>query len=157
MNEIVIREAGLDELPRIADLKYQIHQVHVEGRPDIFTPYKDLTAFAEHSAAKNCCLLLAEMAGAPVGFAMLQYVDRPANPYIKARKYVHVEEFCVDENHQCMGVGRKLMDALKALAREKGYPRIELDVWNFNEGAKQFYEAVGMNAYRTFMEMNVEA
>ena len=155
MNELIIREAELDELPRIADLKRQIHDVHVKGRPDLFTPYKNLEAFAAHSAAKNCTLLLAETAEKVVGFVMLQYVHRPASPYMEERKFLHVEEFCVDENHKRMGIGTKLMDALKQLAREKGYPRIELDVWGFNEGAKQFYEAVGMKPFRTFMEMDV--
>ena len=156
MDEIIIRHAGLEELPRIAALKHQIHQVHVDGRPDIFAPYKDLEAFAAHSAAKNCSLLLAELDGEVVGFVLLQYVERPANPYMKARKFVHVEEFCVDEHHKRMGIGTRMMDALKQIAREKGYLRIELDVWDFNEGAKQFYEAAGLNAYRTFMEMNID-
>ena len=154
MSEIIIRKAELDELPRIAELKRQIHEVHVKGRPDLFAPYQGAEAFAGHAAAKNCSLLLAETDGIPVGFVLLQYVDRPASPYMNARRFVHVEEFCVDENHQRMGIGQKLMDALKQLAREKGYPRIELDVWSFNEGAKQFYESCGMKAYRTFMEMD---
>ena len=46
------------------------------------------------------------------------------------------------------------MEALKQLARKNGCPRIELDVWSFNEGAKQFYEAAGMKPFRTFMEMD---
>jgi ribosomal protein S18 acetylase RimI-like enzyme len=129
--------------------------VHVQGRPDIFVSNHDLQAFAQNSAAKNCILLLAEQAGEVVGYAMLQFVSRPANPYMNARKFVHVEEFCVDENHQRMGIGQRLMAGLKKLAREKGCPRIELDVWSFNERAKQFYEAAGMTAYRTFMEMDV--
>ena len=157
MSEITIREAGLEELPRIADLKRQIHEVHVKGRPDLFAPYKDLEAFAEHSAAKNCSLVLAEMADEVVGFAMLQYIERPAGPYMNTRRYLHVEEFCVDENHKRMGIGTKLMEKLKQMAFAKGYSRIELDVWGFNEGAKQFYEAVGMKSYRTFMEMDIEA
>ncbi len=128
----------------------------MDGRPDLFTPYKDLESFADNAAAKNCRLVLAESAGQVVGYAMIQFVDRPASPYMNARTFLHVEEFCVDENHQRMGVGLKLMEALKELARENGYSRIELDVWNFNEGAKRFYEAAGMNAYRTFMEMKVE-
>lgn len=156
MAEVVIREAALDEMPRIAELKRQIHEVHVKGRPDLFAPYKDLDSFAVHSAAKNCSLLLAEIGDKAVGFAMIQFVERPASPYMNARKFLHVEEFCVDENHQRLGIGTKLMEALKQLAREKGCPRIELDVWSFNEGAKQFYEAAGMTAYRTFMEMDVE-
>jgi len=154
MKELIIREAALDELPRIEKLKRQIHDVHVKGRPDLFAPYKDLETFAGHSAAKNCSLLLAELEDQVVGFAMLQYVDRPASPYMQARKFLHVEEFCVDENHQRMGVGSRLMEALRRVARENGYPRIELDVWAFNEGAKQFYEAAGMHTYRYFMEMD---
>ena len=112
-----------------------------------------MEAFTGQAAAKNCSLLMAEQDGEPVGFVLLQYVERTASPYMNARKFVHVEEFCVDENHQRMGIGQKLMEALKRLAREKGYPRIELDVWGFNEGAKRFYEACGMTAFRTFMEM----
>lgn len=156
MSEIVIREAGLEEMERIAALKRQIHNVHVQGRPDLFAPFGQMSDFAAHSAAKNCSLLLAETNDQVAGYAMIQYVDRPAGPYMNARKFVHVEEFCVDESHQRVGVGRMLMDALKHLAQEKGYPRIELDVWAFNEGAKQFYEAVGMQCYRYFMEMNVD-
>ena len=136
MSEMIIRQAELDELPRIAALKKQIHDVHV-------------------AAAKGCALLIAEEAGEPVGYVMYQLVCRPASPYMKERHFVHVEEFCVDENHQRMGIGQRLMAGLKELAREKGCPRIELDVWNFNEGAKQFYETAGMRAYRTFMEMDV--
>ena len=156
MDNIIIHEAGLDEFARIAELKRQIHEVHVKGRPDLFAPYKDLAPFAEHSAAKNCSLLLAEIEGEPVGFALVQYIDRPASPYMNERRFLHVEEFCVDENHQRMGIGTKLMERLKQLAREKGYPRIELDVWGFNEGAKRFYETAGMKPFRTFMEMSVD-
>ena len=155
MSEIIIREAGLEELPKIADLKRQIHLVHVNGRPDLFAPYQGAEAFEGHAAAKNCSLLLAETDGIPVGFVLLQYVERPASPYMNARRFVHVEEFCVDENHQRMGIGSRLMERLKQLAREKGYSRIELDVWGFNESAKRFYEASGMTPFRTFMEMNV--
>ena len=155
MSNLLVREVSLDELPRIAAMKRQIHEVHVQGRPDLFAPYKDLDAFADHASAKNCHLLLAEQNGQPVGFALYQYVERPASPYMNARKFMHVEEFCVDETCRRMGVGKQLMDALKAAAKRDGYPRIELDVWSFNEGAKQFYEAAGMKAYRTFMEMDV--
>ena len=62
----------------------------------------------------------------------------------------------VAAEHRRRGVGRRLMDFVKADAREKGFPRIELDVWAFNEGAKQFYEAVGMKPFRYFMEMNTD-
>ena len=155
MNELVIRETTLNEMSRVASMKQQIHELHVQGRPDLFAPYKDLTVFADHASAKNCHLLLAEQAGEPVGFVLSQYVDRAASAHMNAHRFLHVDEFCVDKNHQRLGIGKQLMDALKIIAKRDGYTRIELNFWSFNESAKQFYEAVGMKAYRTSMEMEV--
>ena len=84
MSDVIIRQAELDELPRIAALKKQIHDVHVAGRPDLFTPYSSLDAFADHSAAKGCALLLAEEAGEPVGSAFASEGSPPSG-HVTAR------------------------------------------------------------------------
>ncbi|MDD5898269.1 MAG: GNAT family N-acetyltransferase [Clostridia bacterium] len=152
---VILREAGLEELARIAALKRQIHQLHVNGRPDLFRPFSGEEAFAEYAIAKNCALLLAEINGEPVGYVLVQYVNRSSNPYMNERRFVHVEEFCVEDSHHRMGIGRRLMEGLRELARKNGYSRIELDVWGFNESARRFYEAMGMKPFRTFMELNV--
>ena len=34
-----------------------------------------------------------------------------------------------------------------------GFDRVELDVWEFNEAARQCYEAAGFCTYRRYMEM----
>ena len=46
------------------------------------------------------------------------------------------------------------MDFVKADAKEKGFPRIELDVWAFND-ALSFYEAEGFTVFRRFLEYSV--
>ena len=53
------------------------------------------------------------------------------------------------------GVGKALMDFARDDAREKGFPRIELDVWSFND-ALRFYEAEGYTVFRRYLELNVE-
>ncbi len=49
--------------------------------------------------------------------------------------------------------------ALIGFCREEAarmrFPRIELDVWSFNEEAERFYEAAGFKTYRRYMEMDV--
>ena len=92
---------------------------------------------------KDMHLIVAQQDEKLLGYALICYVHRPASPYMNERKFVHVEEFCVDENCHRQGVGRKLMEALRADAAENHCPLIELDVWAFNEGARQFYESVG--------------
>ena len=49
-----------------------------------------------------------------------------------------------------------LMQKIRQDAHERGYPRIELDVWSFNDEAMRFYASVGMRPFRTFMEMDAE-
>ena len=40
-------------------------------------------------------------------------------------------------------------------AKEKGFSKMELDVWEFNEDAREFYKAAGFQTYRRYMELNV--
>ena len=156
MNNLTIRMAGPDELERIGRLKEQIHQLHVDGRPDLFAPIADQSAFREYSQEKGIQLLLAELNGEAVGYALITLVDRPANPHMRAQRFMHVEEFCVDEACRHQKVGSALMDAVRQQASAQGCQRVVLDVWAFNEGAKQFYEAAGLHTYRYFMEMKTE-
>ena len=155
MNDIAVREASLSELPRIAHLKKQIHDLHVAGRPDLFAHITEPEVFMQHAAQQEMRLLLAECCGDPVGYALIRIVDRPANPYMQERRFLHVEEFCVEESHRREGIGRALMESVRQAARAAQLFRIELDVWAFNEGAKAFYESAGLRTYRYFMEMEV--
>ena len=41
-------------------------------------------------------------------------------------------------------------------AKKRGLSRIELDVWEFNELAIEFYQAVGFRQMRTWMEYEVK-
>ena len=40
-------------------------------------------------------------------------------------------------------------------AKNRGFDRLELDVWEFNEGAMKFYDSVGFKTYREYKEMNI--
>ena len=152
MSEITVRKAGMDEFPRIVHLKQQIHQLHVNGRPDLFAPMQNDDVYEAHAQEKGMHLFLAEKGNAVVGYALFTYVHRPVSPYMCERKFMHVEEFCVDENCHRQGIGRTLMEALRQDASQNGYPRLELDVWAFNEDARKFYESIGFTTYRYFME-----
>ena len=89
MSEIIIREAGLNELDRIAPLKKQIHDVHVQGRPDLFNPIADMAAFAQNAAGKGCSLLLAECENAVVGHLLREEVSHTIRtPRPKCMKYL---------------------------------------------------------------------
>ena len=154
--EIRIRPASEADLPAVNRLRAQVNEVHVQGRPDIFKPgfgaalQNHLTVYF-HSETNG--VLVAEAGDQIVGFAMVAYIDRPASDYNLPRRFYHVAEFGVDPAWRRRGVASALVQSMQADARARGFHKIELDVWAFNEGALAFYEAMGFQTYRRFMEL----
>ena len=151
---IIVRPALTEELPRVNEMRAQVNRLHCEGRPDIFRPgFCDALQACVHEASDRGGLLVALLDGEIAGYAMIGYVDRPETPYNLARRFLHVEEFGVDEHCRRRGVATALVDYMKRDSRTQRVDRIELDVWEFNESARRFYEAAGFQVFRRFLEL----
>lgn len=153
-----IRLATHADAEQVNALRHQVNELHVLGKPEIFRDgfnealQNHLFTFLDET---DKAVLVAETADGIVGFACLHFVDRPETPYSHARHVLHVDEFGVDEKHRRQGIGRTLFAGIKSLGIERGYERIELDVWSFNEEALRFYEALGFCTYRRYMEYEI--
>ena len=159
MENLVIRYAKREELEFVNKLREQVNEVHVKGRPDIFRadgwPLIEsniYTRFDEDSSG----VIVADLDNEIVGFAVVQYISRPETSFGKARRFYHIEEFGVDENHRRKGIATSLINFAKEDAKKLGFERVELDMWEFNEGALAFYESVGFKTFRRYMESYVE-
>lgn len=153
----MVRFAEEKDLARVNELRKQVNDVHVNGRPDIFKPgfcreLQDFVYKLHEDEDKN--IIVVERDGIICGMVCVSYVIRPEGPYMLERKYVHIEEIAVDQAFKRQGVATELFEFIKQDARERGFTRIELDVWEFNDSAKEFYEAVGFRLYRRFLEMD---
>ena len=69
------------------------------------------------------------------------------------RDYLDVDEFGVDAAYRRRGVASEMIHFIRAYAQERGFRRLELNMWEFNRGALAFYEAVGFATYRRYMDM----
>lgn len=151
-----IRFAREDELERINELRRQVNDVHVQGKPEVFKP-----GFSEE--LQNYIysiwqdpeqeIVVADKDGELCGFAILHHIYKPENPFMYVRDFLDIDEFCVDEHHRREGIAMALVDFIKKYAKEKGFNRIELNMWEFNRDALAFYEAAGFETYRRYMEM----
>lgn len=47
------------------------------------------------------------------------------------------------------------MAFMRSDARAKGFSRVELDMWTFNEPALRFYESIGFQTFRRFLEWDL--
>jgi len=94
------------------------------------------TLFGVRPAAE---VLIAELAGAPVGFALFfqsysTFLGRPG---------LYLEDLFVRPAARCRGVGIALMSACARIAVQRLYGRFEWAVLDWNEPALKFYAALG--------------
>lgn len=159
MENIMVRPAAFQELERVNEIRRYVNDVHVAGRPDIFRPgfCRELEdAVYQWFAREDRNILVAVLDGEVCGFASVEYLDRPESPYNLARKMYRVEEIGVAPPFQRRGVASALVKYMKADAARWGCPKIELDVWEFNQNALAFYERAGFVPYRRYLELPVE-
>ncbi len=51
------------------------------------------------------------------------------------------------------GIGMEMIRFIRTYARDEGFDRLELNMWEFNQSALEFYEAAGFSTYRRYMVM----
>ena len=67
--------------------------------------------------------------------------------------FLEISEFGVDQSFRRQGAGIEMISFIQDYAREKGFQRLELNMWEFNQDALAFYEAAGFKTFRRYMEM----
>lgn len=153
------RFAEEKDLPRVNELRRQVSGLHAAGRPDIFKPgfCQELQECVyEMWGGENSDVIVAERDGVICGMACVEYLKKQESPYSRERSIYYITEFGVDGACQRQGVGRELMDFIKADASAKGFGSVELDMWTFNENAEKFYESIGFQTFRKFMEWKID-
>ena len=158
MSMIEVRPAKREELERVNELRRMVNDLHVAGRPAHFRPGFNAELqghLYERFEADESDVLVAAVDGEVAGFATVQYVHRPEGPYTLPLDFYHLEEFGVDAAFRRRGVATALVEYMKADAKTRGFTRLDLDVWAFNDSALAFYEAAGFTTYRRYMELEV--
>ena len=155
---MTVRFARENELERVNELRKQVNDLHVKGRPDIFKP-----GFSEELADHvytirndpDQKIIVAERDDILCGFAVLHHIRKPENPFMFERDFLDIDEFCVDEAFRRTGVATEMIAFIRSYAKTQGFDRIELNMWEFNGDALAFYEAAGFKTYRRYMEMRI--
>ena len=156
--QIIIRFAKENELARVNELRKQVNDLHVEGKPEIFRAgfNDELQDFIykiwEDPEQK---IVVAELNGVICGFAVLHHIHRPESPFMQERDFMDVDEFCVDKEYRRQGIATEMISFIRNYTNEKRIKRHQLNMCDFNQDALAFYEAVGFKTYRRYMEMEM--
>lgn len=124
-------------------LACQVHAMHVgwlpetyEMPPEMYPEERFQKAIAERS------LYVARLHGAVVGYMnlMIRNFDGLG---LKKRKVLRIDEIAVEESIRGQGVGTKMMEDVRALARAFGCTDLQLGVYPQNDVAVAFYRKCG--------------
>jgi GNAT superfamily N-acetyltransferase len=95
--------------------------------------------------------LIAETDGLPAGFALYffnysTWLGRPG---------LYLEDLFVQPEYRGMGIGKALLQRVAAIAIEKGCPRLQWEVLDWNTPAVDFYSAMGAEFMDTWRNVRI--
>ena len=153
---ITIAKAKREQFAAINKVMEEGQRLHANHLPHIFkdvSPVMPKVFFEEILKDLDKDILVAMDGEAIVGFALLRVNQAPPFESVQSRTYTYIDDFGVLESFQGNGVGRKLLEACKEWAKEKNSEHLELTVWDFNERARSFYEALGLTTVTRRMSL----
>jgi len=132
-----IRPAAADDVPLILDFIRGL--ATFEREPDAVTATEaDLLRDGFGESPYYQCLI-AESDGKPAGFAFyfFNYSTWTGRPGL------YLEDLFVNPEFRGLGIGKALLARVAAIAVEKGCPRLQWEVLDWNTPAIEFYQALG--------------
>jgi ribosomal protein S18 acetylase RimI-like enzyme len=139
----------------------QINRQHHLGAPMVFAPASHGLADSEEywlglMLDPVGTFLVAVDAQQVVGFLAGKVTQNKGVSFIQSHKIARVNTIVVNDQVQSQGVGRALMKSFNQWAQASGAIELRLEVMEFNQQAKGFYESLGMETQSRIMSMRFE-
>lgn len=152
----IIRRAVPTDADQILLLLEQVEAIHQQGRPDLFrengTKYT-VPELCEIMADKDRPIFVALIGEKIVGYIFGIITETKGSTMLFDMKTLHLDDVCIDKSYRGTGIGGELMEYVMAWAKAVGCDRMDLDVWEFNDGARRFYEKYGFSTQKRRMDM----
>lgn len=142
-----IRKAGIKDWQQLNFLYSELDQLHIDSLPGVFRKPEGFPRskdyFEKIFTDPNSAIFVAEIDQGMIGFVHAFIRESLVIPLLVPRRFAVIEDLMVKNQFQGKGVGRKLMYRAENWILERDTSLVELNVWEFNEGARKFYESVG--------------
>lgn len=157
---MIIRRAAPQDCDDLCMLIDQVDALHRNNQPEVFRkpigPVRDREYVLALIADDNVGLFVAEVDGALGGMIHAFVRDTPDIPVLVPRRFVMIDNMVVREDWRGRGLGRALITTVHQWAIEKGATSVELNVYDFNQQARDFYESMGYEVVRHSMSRPLE-
>jgi GNAT superfamily N-acetyltransferase len=134
---VTVRPAVPSDVPTI--LRFIRELADYERAPEEAIATPELLHEALFSARPACECFMGEIGGRPEGFALFFHNFSTW----KGRRGVYLEDLYVTPAARGKGLGKALLARVAAVAVERGCPRLEWAVLDWNTPALEFYRVLG--------------
>ena len=139
----MIELAAKQDREAVERLAKQVHALHVQWRPDLYTMPEELypqELFSE--MIQNRELYVAKIDGIVAGYCRV-VIKQASGIGIVPRKVMLIDQFCVDEPLQNHGIGTQMAAEIRVLAKAFGCTDLQLGVYPQNDAAVSFWQKCG--------------
>jgi ribosomal protein S18 acetylase RimI-like enzyme len=148
---IVVRRAITDDAALISSLNADVQAIHAAALPERFkSPGPETfppSAAAGLLANPKNLVFVAEVDSEPAGYAYAEVIRRAETQFHHAYEMIYLHHISVRSAHRRCGVGRHLIEAVRAAGSELDISLMTLDVWSFNDDARAFFRRHGFTPY----------
>lgn len=152
----MIRCACKEDIESILRLLVQVNMVHHAARPDLFkgpaTKYSPQELERMLDDPQNPVFVYEDEAGRMAGYIFCQSVRVRETALRTGIMTLYIDDLCVDEEARGKHVGEALYRYVLDYASARGYYNVTLHVWEGNDGARRFYDKMGMKTQYTCLE-----
>lgn len=154
-----IREAEIKDVEQMVSILEQISKFHHENRPNIFKEKSKIemekVVIDTINDVDKKIIIATDDESKIYGLLICKIKEVKGHINLKNTKILWIEELGVDEKHRKKGIGKQLLKGAEKIAKELKCKRIELNCWNFNKDAINFYKSIGMKTQRKIMEKEI--
>jgi len=153
------RKAIISDYNDIIRLKKQVHEFHCDNRPDFYKKCDmpiSKKEFEDILKSQDQEIYVIESEEKLCGYSFIKTLKFADNPLIIDHNRLYVDDICIDKRLRKKGIGRALMKELELLCKSRGYKYMDLNVWNFNSEARDFYIKCGMKEIMYRMEKQID-
>jgi GNAT superfamily N-acetyltransferase len=152
--EIVPLEAG--RIDALRPLWLELHHHHRAVSPldlvgDDELSWQRRRAMYLRLLEEDAFAYLAELDGAPVGYAFVRLHEGPDDTFPLGERYAEVLTLVVTAPHRDQGLGGRLLDAVDAELDRRGVESVAIAVMTGNDDALRFYERRGLRAGEIYL------
>jgi ribosomal protein S18 acetylase RimI-like enzyme len=145
MNEIEIIQPKINNQLEINNLAKQVHKLHVNWNPDMFLDVEQVIPIERlEKLIETESIYVAEIENKIVGYIIIEIKEKDNGCMMRYRKLLHIDTLCVDEKFRGMGIGTKMLEFAKKIAKEQNCTDMHLTVNPNNKNAIKVYEKFGM-------------